>query len=35
MTERCALLQAAVTPDETTPEMRGPNDAEVMRLDPA
>jgi len=33
MTETCALLRTAVTPDETKPEMRGPNDAEVMRLD--
>jgi quercetin dioxygenase-like cupin family protein len=33
MTETCALLQAAIMPDETKPEMRGPNDAEVMRLD--
>jgi hypothetical protein len=35
MTETCALLQIAVTPDETKPEMRGPNHAEVMGLDPA
>ena len=30
MTETCALLQIAVTPDETKPEMRDPNDAEVI-----
>jgi hypothetical protein len=33
MIEKYARLQTAVTPDETKPEMRGRNDAEVIRLD--
>ena len=35
MTETCALVQTAVTPDETKPEMRDPNDAEVIPFDPS
>ena len=34
MTETCSPHQTAVTPDEKKPEMRGPNDAEVMLFDP-
>jgi hypothetical protein len=35
MTETCTLHQTAVIPHENKLEIRGQNDAEVMRFDPA